>query len=169
MTYRLSEFAGDVRALLSQSEATKCAEELCKLVSKALNDPEFISVHLADRVAREKPREVLYEDDELGFCICGHVYANQAIGKPHDHGSSWALYGQAEGTTEMTDWNIVKAGKDDEPSIVEPDKTYTMKPGDAHFYGIGDVHSPKRIAPTKLIRIEGTNLDHIQRSRISAA
>ena len=169
MTYKLSDLAEDVHALLSQSDASKCTYELCELVSKALNDPEFISDNLLERVDREKPREVLYENDELGFCICGHVYSDQAIGKPHDHGSSWALYGQAEGTTEMTDWRIVKVGKDEEPSIVEPNTTYIMKPGDVRFYGIGDVHSPKRIAPTKLIRIEGANLDRIKRSRIIAA
>lgn len=169
MTYKLTDLTDDVRALLSQSEASACTDELCELVSKALNEPEFISAHLHDRAPKEAPREVLYEDDELGFCICGHVYGDQALGKPHDHGSSWALYGQAEGTTEMTDWKIVKVGKDDEASLVEPNKTYTMKPGDAQFYGVGDVHSPKRTAPTKLIRIEGANLDHIKRSRISPA
>ena len=169
MTYRISDLADDVHTLLSQLDILQCSDKLCELVSKALNDTEFISDNLLDRVGREKPREVLYESDELGFCICGHVYGDQAIGNPHDHGSSWAIYGQAEGTTEMTDWRIVKAGKGEEPSIVEPLKTYIMKPGDAHFYGIGDVHAPKRIAPTKLIRIEGVNLDRIKRSRIIAA
>ncbi|HIC29969.1 MAG TPA: hypothetical protein EYM71_02835 [Rhodospirillales bacterium] len=169
MPYTLTELAGDVRAILSQSEASACSDDLCKLVSKALNDPEFTSTHLTDRRDGEGPREVLFEDDELGFCICGHVYGDQAIGKPHDHGSSWALYGQAEGTTEMTDWKIVRKGDGDDPSIVEPNKTYTMNPGDAHFYGIGNVHSPKRTAPTKLVRIEGVNLDHMKRSKIVAA
>ena len=27
------------------------------------------------------------------------------IGKPHDHGSSWAVYGQATGITNMTVWD----------------------------------------------------------------
>ena len=126
MPYTLTELAGDVRAILSQSEASACSDDLCKLVSKALNDPEFTSTHLTDRRDGEGPREVLFEDDELGFCICGHVYGDQAIGKPHDHGSSWALYGQAEGTTEMTDWKIVRKGDGDDPSIVEPNKVYTF-------------------------------------------
>jgi hypothetical protein len=26
------------------------------------------------------------------------------IGGPHDHGNSWAIYGQALGWTEMTEW-----------------------------------------------------------------
>jgi hypothetical protein len=43
-----------------------------------------------------------------------------------------------------------------------------MKPGDAHFYDVGDVHSPRRAAGCKLIRIEGQNLDHVKRSHIKA-
>jgi hypothetical protein len=112
---------------------------------------------------------VLYEDPELGFCICGHVHDGAAVGKPHDHGSSWAIYGQAEGMTEMTDWKIVKAGAGESPALVEPVRTYTMKPGDAKLYDVGVVHSPNRQAPTKLIRIEGANLDRVKRSNIAAA
>jgi hypothetical protein len=112
---------------------------------------------------------VLYEDPELGFCICGHVYEGAANGAPHDHGSSWAIYGVAQGDTEMTDWRIVKKAEGDAPNLVEPVKTYVMKPGDAHVYDVGAVHSPMRAGPTKLVRIEGKNLDHVKRSNIKAA
>jgi len=44
-----------------------------------------------------------------------------------------------------------------------------MKPGDAHLYDVGVVHSPKRDGLTKLVRIEGANLDRIKRSNIKAA
>ena len=44
-----------------------------------------------------------------------------------------------------------------------------MRPGDAEVYDVGDVHSPNRQEPTKLIRIEGANLDHVKRSNIQAA
>ena len=30
-----------------------------------------------------------------------------------------------------------------------------MKPGDVHFYGVGNVHSPVRKEPVRLLRIEG--------------
>ena len=169
MGYTLLELAGDIRTILNQSEASECSDDLCALVSRALTDRNFITTHLMDRNVGAGPREILYEDDKLGFCICGHVYDGQAMGQPHDHGPSWALYGQAEGTTEMTDWKIVKKGRGDEPSIVEPTKKYRMNPGDAQYYGIGHVHSPKRTTPTKLIRIEGINLDHITRSKIASA
>ena len=41
--------------------------------------------------------------------------------------------------------------------------------GDAHFYDVGAVHSPMRETTTRLIRVEGANLDHVQRSKIEAA
>jgi hypothetical protein len=44
-----------------------------------------------------------------------------------------------------------------------------MHPGEAHLYDVGEVHSPRREAPVKLIRIEGLNLDRIKRSNIKAA
>jgi hypothetical protein len=68
----------------------------------------------------------------------------------------------------MTDWRIVEKGSGDKPSLVEAVKTYAMNPGDAHLYDVGAVHSPKRDAPVKLIRIEGANLDHVKRSNIKA-
>jgi predicted metal-dependent enzyme (double-stranded beta helix superfamily) len=167
--YTLPDLADDIRSLLSKSPASECAPALCAAVSKALTDKDFIAKHLPDRAPGAHPREVLFEDPELGFCICGHVYGAAANSEPHDHGTSWAIYGQAVGTTEMTDWEIVEPGEADRPARVEPRNVYEMRPGDAHFYGVGAVHSPRRAGPTRLIRIEGANLDKVQRSNIAAA
>jgi hypothetical protein len=169
MAYTLSRMADELRAELAARPAEECAEALCGIVGRALGDRAFVAEHLPDRAPGEAVRAVLYEDPELGFCICGHVNQGAAATGPHDHGSSWAIYGQAEGVTEMTDWKIVKAGAEDAPALVEPVRTYTLVPGDAHFYGVGDVHSPKREGATRLIRVEGANLDRVQRSNIKAA
>jgi len=169
MSYTLSGLSDDVRTLLRDRNAADCSAELCQLVSKALLDNEFVTRHLPDRAEGESPRKVLFEDPELGFCICGHVHSGEAIGEPHDHGHGWALYGQAAGVTEMIDWEVVDAGSADNPKLVRPVKTYEMNPGDAHFYDVGAVHSPKRTKPTRLIRIESENLDNVTRSSIQAA
>ncbi|MGI9521545.1 MAG: hypothetical protein ACR2PG_07840 [Hyphomicrobiaceae bacterium] len=165
--YTLEALADDIRSTLKVDSSRAGREKICTFVSRALLDQELVAKHLKDRAPGEHPREVLYEDDETGFCICGHVYNGEAVGEPHDHGSSWAIYGQATGETEMTDWKIVETGDGKEsPHLVEAVRTYTMVPGDAHVYDIGDVHSPARSKPVKLIRIEGANLDHVQRSNI---
>ena len=166
MTDTLERLAADIRAALKADSGIGGKQAVCKLVEKVLLDKDFVEKHLTAEQC--KPRKVLYEDRELGFCICGHVYPKPAHGEPHDHGSSWAIYGLAVGDTEMTDWTIVKKGDGTTPSLVEPKKSYVLKPGDAHFYDVGVVHSPKRDSLTKLVRIEGANLDHIKRSNIKA-
>lgn len=167
MTTTLEKLGADIRSALKTDSGIAGKQAICTLVEKVLHDEAFIAEHLTS--AQCKPRKVLYEDPELGFCICGHVYEKPAHGAPHDHGPSWAIYGLAVGDTEMTDWRIVQKGDDEAPSMVVPEKAYVMRPGDAHFYDIGVVHSPKRDGLTKLVRIEGTNLDHIKRSNIKAA
>ena len=168
MNYTLNQFAADIRAALKADPGRGGKATVSEYVGRALTDPAFVAAHLKDRASGANPREVLYEDPELGFCICGHVYDGPANGSPHDHGESWAIYGQATGVTEMTDWKIVERGTPGKPNLVEPVRTYDMKPGDAHFYDVGDVHSPRRAAGCKLIRIEGKNLDHVKRSHIKA-
>ena len=167
MTYTLEQLSSDIKAALAADPGPGGKEAVCKLVSKVCLDKEFIAQHLTPENC--KPRGVLYEDAETGFCVCGHVYMKPAHGEPHDHGSSWAIYGLAEGDTEMTDWRIVRKGEGDQPTLVEPVKSYVVKRGDSHLYDVGVVHSPKRDGLTKLVRIEGSNLDRIKRSNIKAA
>ena len=167
MAYTLEQLSTDIRGALKADPGPAGKQAVCALVSKVLKDEDFIARHLnADQC---KPRKVLYEDPELGFCVCGHVYETAAIGAPHDHGSSWAIYGLAVGDTEMIDWRVVSPGTGDQPTLVEPERSYILGPGDAHFYDVGAVHSPNRQGPTKLVRIEGSNLDHVRRTRIKAA
>ena len=163
MSYTLPELAKDIKAVLTSDPSLAGKQAICKHVSQALLDKGFIAENLKTREPGEKPRQVLYEDPDLGFCICGHVHDGPAASSAHDHGPSWAIYGQAEGETQMSEWKIVERG---DPILVEEVKTFVMKPGDAHFYDAGEVHAVDRKAPVKLIRIEGANLDHIKRSNI---
>lgn len=167
MAYTLEQLSDDIRKALKADAGMAGKQEVCKLVSRVLLDKDFVARHLSAEQCR--PRKVLYEDPELGFCVCGHVYESGAHGSPHDHGSSWAIYGVAEGDTEMTDWRIVKKGSGEEPTLVEPVRTYVMRPGDAHLYDVGVVHSPRREGLTRLVRIEGANLDRVKRSNIKVA
>lgn len=168
MAYTLENLASDIRASLKGDPGRAGRQKAVEFVSRALRDEAFVERHLKDKADKSITREILYEDPELKFCICAHFYQSKAYGKPHDHGPSWAIYGQASGVTEMTDWRVVEKGAGDKPTLVEPAKVYELKPGQAHFYDVGDIHSPKREHPTRLIRIEGQNLDHVARSNIKA-
>ena len=134
MPYSLNDLVADIKDIILSEKLPDGSDKICYFVSKALMDQKFISVNLPDRQKGENPREILYEDKETGFCVCGHVYSTEAIGSPHDHGSSWAVYGQASGETEMTDWEIIKDKSVNDIIYVKPFKTYTMKAGDQWRY-----------------------------------
>jgi hypothetical protein len=164
MSYTLETLVTDIRRTLKNTPNNAGSSDICRFVEKALGDETFISTHFGpDKV---NPRHIIHEDAEFGFCVCVHISQNAKNGQPHDHGPSWAVYGQAEGVTEMTHWRIVEAGNGDKAAMVEQVDTLVMEPGMAHFYAVGDVHAPNRSGKSMLLRIEGANLDHIKRSHI---
>jgi hypothetical protein len=63
----------------------------------------------------------------------------------------------------MNDWAVVEPASEARTGKVRHVRTYPLKPGMAHVYNEGDLHSPRRDGPTRLIRIEGTNMDKVKR------
>ncbi len=108
MPVTLEQLSSDIRKVLKEDAGPAGKQKILGIVSKALLDKAFLDKYVTAEQC--KPRKVLYEDPELGFCICGHVYNEAKTGGPHDHGPTWAIYGLAEGTTEMTDWKIIEKG-----------------------------------------------------------
>ncbi len=167
MAYTLDAFAADCRDALNATPAPEGLEKVRELLETALKDSDFVNAHLGPGATSE--RDILYQDPDLGFCIVAHVYEGAKTSSPHDHGPSWAIYGQAEGVTEMIGWRLLQAPDGDKPGRVEQTETYALEPGQARVYQKGDIHSPKRNDSTKLIRIEGKNMDTVKRDNFEAA
>jgi hypothetical protein len=161
ITHTLEEFAAACHRLLAADPGPNGRQHVCALVRDLLKDDAFVARHLPDGAPE---RKILYEDPELGFCILGHVYEGARESAPHDHGPSWAIYGQARGETLMNDWEIVEPPRAGQPGLVRHRRAYRLTPGMAHVYNEGDVHSPRRDGPTRLIRIEGRNMDTVGRA-----
>jgi predicted metal-dependent enzyme (double-stranded beta helix superfamily) len=162
MGYTLEQFSSECHRILSAESGPEGRQQVCTLLRDVLKDENFVKTHLGDDVPE---RKILYEDAELGFCILAHVHTGAKESPPHDHGPTWAIYGQARGETEMTDWELVETASDDKPGKVRRAKTYTLTPGMAYVYNEGDLHSPRREGATRLIRIEGMNMDNVRRFR----
>ena len=160
MSYTLEQFAAACRRILTDDRGPEGRRKVCALVQDVLKDDVFIASHLGDDGPE---RKILYEDPELGFCILAHVYQGAKESQPHDHGPSWAIYGQARGETVMSDWALVEPPAGSAPGRVRHVRSYTLKPGMAHVYNEGDLHSPRREGPTRLLRLEGTNMDKVRR------
>ena len=160
MGFTLDQFASECHRILKADSGRGGREKIRDLVKEILKDEKFIAHYVNDNTP---DRQVLYEDPELGFCICAHMNRGAKEANPHDHGSSWAIYGQAMGESEMTDWEILEPAAEGKPGKVRRARVYTLRPGMAHLYNEGDVHSPKRVNATGLIRIEGKNTQKMKR------
>lgn len=160
MAITLETFAADCHAALKSQPGSPGREQVRKLVEQALADPAFVAAHIPPGTPE---RHLLYEDAELGFAILAHGYVGPKGSKPHDHGTSWAIYGQAEGETIMTDWDCVARPTDSTPGKAVANHDYVMKPGDAYLYDVGVLHSPERKGDTRLLRIEGLNMAKVKR------
>ena len=160
MGYTLEQFAKECRDALKAEPGPAGRKKVCDIVQQILKDDAFISKHLGDDTPE---RKVLYEDPELGFCILAHHNPGAKGSNPHDHAHTWAIYGQATGETEMSDWDKIEQATAEKPGKVKLRRTYMLKPGMAHVYNEGDLHSPRREASTKLIRIEGSNMERVKR------
>jgi hypothetical protein len=165
MKQTLEQFAAACRKALKDQPGSAGGQKVCSLVQDVLKDPDFVAKYITDDLPE---RKVLYEDPELGFCILGHVHHGAKGSKPHDHGPAWAIYGQAAGQTVMTDWELLQPATDEKPGKVRHVRDYALTPGMAHFYDVGVLHSPRRDGPTKLLRIEGQNMDRVKRKAFEA-
>lgn len=160
MSHTLEQFAAQCHDYIKAEPGPAGRKKVAALLQEVLKDRQFIDKHVDSSVGE---RKIIYEDAEFGFCILAHDYTDAKTSGPHDHGHSWAIYGQARGETEMRDYQLLESASADKPGKVKHVRTYKLTPGIAHVYNEGDLHSPKREGPTSLIRIEGTNMTKVKR------
>ena len=93
MTYTLDAFVKDARSALSANNNPGGREQVRQLLEKLLTNKSFVDEAVGP--AAPTGTRKLYEDKDLGFVVLAHVNAKGHKSPPHDHGSSWAVYGQA--------------------------------------------------------------------------
>ena len=128
MGYTLEQFAAKCHDALKSQPGTEGRKAVCALVKDVLKDGDFAAKYIPEGTPE---RKVLYEDPELGFTILAHGYVGAKGSKPHDHGPSWAIYGQAAGETIMTDWDCLARPTETTPGKARHVRDYAMKVGDA--------------------------------------
>jgi len=164
MAYTLDQFIADCRSTLTRDSGPAGREQVRVNLEKLLGNPEFIRAYAGD----DQPRglKVLYEDDKLGFQVLAHINDKARVSPPHDHGASWAIYGQATKYTDMIEWEREDNGADPKHAKLKPAKKYRLTPGKAGIYQDGKIHSIDYPDYARFIRVTGTNLDKIPRIKI---
>ncbi len=164
MAYDLDQFIADCRASLKRDPGPPGREEVRVNLERLLANPAFIDKYCGDDVPRGL--KTLYEDPELKFQVLAHINDKARVSPPHDHGDSWAIYGQATKYTDMIEWEREDDGTDPGHAKLKPAKKYRLTPGKAGIYQDGRIHSIDYPDYARFVRVTGTNLDRINRIRI---
>jgi predicted metal-dependent enzyme (double-stranded beta helix superfamily) len=161
MAYELNQFIDDTRATLQRDSGPAGRETVRKNLERLLTNKEFVAATCGEDVPLGL--KVLYEDKDLGFQVLAHVNDKARKSPPHDHGASWAIYGQATGHTDMIEWERTDNGS--ARAELKEVKRYRLNPGQAGIYQDRAIHSIDYPDRARFIRVTGTNLDKINRVR----
>jgi len=162
MSYDLDQFIADCRSALEQDPGPAGREKVRLNLERLLKQPDFLARHCSDDTP--PGLHVLHDDPQLGFQILAHINEKARVSPPHDHGTSWAIYGQAASYTDMKEYERINNGSDPAKADLKVTKSYRLMPGQAGIYQDGTIHSIDYPDRSRFVRVTGTNLDKITRS-----
>jgi len=161
MPYTLDQFCADCRAgLRSGRPLAQSLADIAARLSQLLANPDFVAATFSDDMP--PGRRVLHHDAETDMYVLAHVQEGRKQGRPHSHGASWAVYGNARAVTEMTEWRRTNPDGE-EGAVLEPCDRYSIGPGQTRAYGPNVIHSTAHPEKAWVIRVTGTDLDAIPR------
>jgi predicted metal-dependent enzyme (double-stranded beta helix superfamily) len=160
MAYTLAQFCAESSAILKSRPLAGALTQVADRLARLLANPDFV----AETFSEDMPpgKRVLHHDPELDFYVMAHVQEGGKTGKPHSHGSSWAIYGNARAVTEMTEWRRTNPASEDHAELVATSK-YGLAPGQTRAYGPDVIHSTAHPKKAWVIRVTGTDLDKLPR------
>ena len=161
MTYTLDDFVKDAQAALKAHDGPTGREQVRALLEKLLTNKQFVDQAVGP--AAPLGTRKLYEDKGLGFVVLAHCNAKPHKSPPHDHGSSWAIYGQAINHTDMSEYRRLDAGTGAGEARLEKVTSYRLEPGHAGIYDVGAIHAIDYPEGSRFVRVTGRDLDYVQR------
>ncbi|HKU95754.1 MAG TPA: hypothetical protein VJR58_10780 [Vineibacter sp.] len=167
MTYTLESFIDDCRAALKDNAGPAGREKVRALLERLLENSAFVDTAVGPQAPIGTRK--LYEDAELGFVVLAHCNPRPHRSPPHDHGSSWAVYGQAVKHTDMTEWRRTDGGTAAGAADLEVVRSYRLEPGKAGVYDVGAIHSIDYPEGSRFVRVTGRDLDYVQRLKFDTA
>lgn len=167
MGYSLQDFSRDAREIINTGSTRSHVERIKGQMERLLVDPQFLKEFFGEKQPLGLHR--IYIDKQYGFEVMTYLYKEARKGQPHDHGDSWAIYGQVAEYTEMTLWDRTDDGSDPEYAKLKAKGSYRLTPGKAGVYYGRELHSTATPVNTRYLRVTGTDLENIERLRIDAS
>jgi predicted metal-dependent enzyme (double-stranded beta helix superfamily) len=159
LAYSLDEFYRDARKALQEQPGPAARQAVRKDLERLLQNRAFVAEYCGPDA---KPGiQVIHRCPDTGYNVLVHVYERGKAGPPHDHGDSWAVYGQAAGHTVMTIWRRVDDGREKGHAELNKDRSFRLDPGMAGIFEPGEIHSIEISDGSRFVRVTGTDLNKI--------
>ncbi len=155
MSYSLEDFCADTRTILAEHDDSTGRDQVRQKLEKLLTDAAFCATYLGPDT--DPGVSQIYQDPDLHFCVLAYNMAEPRTSPPHDHGNSWAVYGQAVGYTDMTIWSVDSNGGDG--AAVSPDRTFRLDAGQAGLFDVREIHSIEYTGGAKFVRVTGVDMN----------
>lgn len=154
MSYSLDDFCSDTRAILKAHDDHEGRDEVRQKLELLLSDAAFRDEYLGPDNGSGVRQ--IYQDPELDFCVLTYNMVAPRSSPPHDHGESWAVYGQAAGCTDMTIWSASDGS-------VNPVRKFRLEPGQAGLFDVREIHSIEYVEGSKFVRVTGVDMSRESR------
>ncbi len=163
MSYGIEEFHEDCRAAINPKTREANLEGVRSALENLLANKDFVTRHCGPDAAIGIHE--LHRDPKYGYILLAHVYAQGRTSPPHDHGASWAVYGQAIGWTDMTEYERLDDGVRAGHADIRIARSYRLEPGKAGVFGPHKIHQIHFPDGARFIRVTGTDLATIETLR----
>lgn len=163
MAYDLGDFCDDCREALASGDSDEARETIRQDLEKLLENQDFLAANCGPDA--ENGVHLLYEDPDKGFQVLAHINEKGRKSPPHDHGDSWAVYGQAAGHTDMTVFERTDDGSKEGFAEIREKENYRLQPGMAGMFGPRAIHAINFVDGARFVRVTGTNLGTISTRR----
>ena len=161
MSYTLQDFCAEIHQILLDRNNSCGREQVRAKMGKLLKNAAFIEQFCG---SKKKPGVYkLNEDSTTGAVVLSHVMGEGHTSPPHDHGASWAIYGQATKHTVMTEWDRLDDGSNDKNIEIKEARKYRLDPGEVGLFDVGQIHSIEYPDNACFVRVTGVDLDGIDR------
>ena len=110
MAYTLQKFCRDTSDHLKSGAGKAELEKVKSSMEQLLKDEAFVKQQFQDNA--EVGLRRIYADPDLGFEVLAYRWDKARASQPHDHGDSWAIYGQIYEYTEMVEYERTDDGSD---------------------------------------------------------
>jgi len=155
MAGELEQFIQDCRDAIRLNEGDEARAIIKQKLAALTANDEFVQKYCgADAKVGD---HILHKDPELGFMVLNHVKDYERTQPPHDHGDSWAMYSQAVGSTEISEYERVDDLSKKGYADVRKVRDFLLERGMVGCYGPREIHSIHYMPGVRFIRIVGND------------